>query len=47
MALPISVKIIEKLNLKNNYIETFEQMNKLNLKYPIISFNYKNSNDIK
>ena len=46
MALPISVKIIEKLNLKNNYIETFEQMNKLNLKYPIITFNYKNSNDI-
>ena len=45
--IPISVKLIEKFNLKNDYIAAFEKMNKLNVKqYPTISFDYKDVNDI-
>ena len=47
LTIPISVKLIEKYNLKNDYIEAFEYMNRLNLKkYPAIIFDYKSANDI-
>ena len=46
LTIPISVKIIERYNLKNNYIETFEKLNKLNMKYPSIDYSYQKSNDI-
>jgi len=42
----ISSKLIEKFNLKEDYISAFEQINELNLKYPVILFDYKDSNDI-
>ena len=45
--IPISVKLIEKFNLKNDYISAFEKLNKLNSKkYPSLLFDYKDSNDI-
>ena len=46
LTIPISVKIIERYNLKNDYIETFEKLNKLNMKYPSIDFSYQKSSDI-
>ena len=42
----ISSKLIEKFNIKEDYISAFEQINELNLKYPVILFDYKDSNDI-
>ena len=45
--IPISVKLIEKFNLKNDYISAFEKLNKLNSKkYPSLLFDYKDANDI-
>ena len=46
LTISISVKLIERYNLKNDYISAFDKLNKLNLKYPCISFLYTNSNDI-
>ena len=47
LTIPISAKLIEKYNLKNDYIAAFEYLNKLNLKkYPSIIFDYKDTNDI-
>lgn len=42
----ISSKLIEKFNIKGDYISAFEQINELNLKYPILEYHYKDSNDI-
>ena len=44
--LAISSKLIEKFNIKEDYISAFAQINELNLKYPVILFDYKDSNDI-
>ena len=45
--IPISVKTIERFNLKDEYIKTFENLNKLHLvKYPSIFFDYKKTSDI-
>ena len=45
--IPISVKTVERFNLKDDYIKAFENLNKLNLmKYPSILFDYKKSSDI-
>ena len=47
LTIPISIKLLEKFNLKNDYIAAFEYLNKLNIKhYPSIIFDYKNTNDI-
>ena len=47
VTIPISTKLIEKYNLKNEYITTFEKLNKLNLKkYPSILFEYTKTEDI-
>ena len=44
--IPISAKIIDKLNLKNDYISKFNKLNESNSKYSSIIFNVKESNDI-
>ena len=47
LTIPITVKTIEKFNLKNDYILAFEKMNKLNIKkYPSIILDYKKTDDI-
>ena len=45
-AIKISVKLIEKYNLKNDYILAFNNLNKANSKYSSIIFDYKDTNDI-
>ena len=42
----ISINLIEKYNLKEDYISVFNKMNKLNLKYPILFFSIKDADEI-
>ena len=46
LTIPISVKHLERYNLKNDYIATFEKLNKINMKYPSIEFSYQKSSDV-
>ena len=46
LCLPINIMTIEKFNLKNDYILTFSKLNKLNLKYPALKFQFIDQNDI-
>ena len=45
--LEIQWDIIEKFNLENDYKEVFDRLNKSNVNYPMISFEYKHYDDIK
>ena len=42
----ISTTLIEKYNLKNEYIFVFDELNKSNMKYTSLTFYFKNSNDL-
>ena len=42
----ISTNLIEKFNLKSDYISTFEKLNGSNTKYSAIKFLYKDDNDL-
>ena len=43
---PINVEVIESNNILNDYIMTFQKLNKCNLKYPGLKFIYKDGKDI-
>ena len=44
--IPIKISIIEKYNLENDYISSFNKINSLNLNYPDIELEYKDEKDI-
>ena len=44
--IPISINVIKKFNLKNDYISAFEKMNNFNIKYNSIFVNFKNVEDL-
>ena len=45
--IPISIQIIEKYNLSNDFKSFFDNMNKNNIKYSSLIFNFKDFKDIK
>ena len=44
--IPISINIIKKFNLKNDFIEVFEKMNKSNIKYESLTIYYNGIEDM-
>ena len=44
--IPIKISLIEKYNLRNDYISKFNYLNKNNYKYSSLLFEYKDINDI-
>jgi hypothetical protein len=45
--IPVPIEIIDKLNLKNDYIAAFNKKNESNGKYPSLTVYYKECEDIK